>query len=74
MRLGGEVDHRIMAGNDLAEERSVTDITMHEGEPRAARDRLHVSQVARIGQLVQDGHLGLLEPRVAAGQHGPDIV
>ncbi len=74
MGLGGEVEHRVMAGHDRAEQRLVADVTVHEAQPRMLRDRVQVGQVARVGQLVQDGDVSLLEARVAAGEHGPDIV
>ena len=74
MRLGGEVDHGVVTGKYGPEQRGVADVALDELEPRAAGDGLEVSQVSRVGQLVQYGDAGLAEARVAAGQERAYVV
>jgi hypothetical protein len=74
VRLGGEVEHRVVPGQQRREQRGVADVTLDEAQPRVAGDRIQVGQVAGVGELVQDRDPGLLVARITAGEHGPDVM
>src|ERR1019366_2173160 len=74
VRLGSEVDHQLMAGDDGLQQRRVADVTADEVQPGTARDGFEVRHGARVGELVQDGHAGILEAAIAARQHRADVV
>jgi hypothetical protein len=72
VRLGGEVDHRVVARQQLRQQLGVADVAA--GEAEAPRHRLEVGQVAGVGELVEDGDLGVLVAGVAAGQQRAHVV
>src|SRR6202034_3053120 len=47
VRLGGEVDHRVVAGQHLGQLCRVADVTLDERVPRVVLDRGEVGEVAR---------------------------
>src|SRR3989475_192178 len=58
--LGGEIDHRVDAAGDVADQLAVADVAVDEGVARIALDVLQVRRVARVGELVEvdDGVVG----------------
>jgi hypothetical protein len=52
----------------------VADVAAHEAVARAVRDGGEVGQVAGVGQLVEDGDLGVLVPRVGTAEQAADVV
>ena len=74
MRLGGEVDHGVVARKDGSEQRGIADVALYEMELRAAGYWLQVGQVPGVGQLVQHGDAGILEAWVTASQERAYVV
>jgi hypothetical protein len=54
MRLGGEVDDCVDAGQHLVDEPDIEDVAFDEVEPRVVAHRVEVDDVASVGQLVED--------------------
>src|SRR5256885_15864523 len=56
----GEIDHRVDAAGDVADQLAVADVAVDEGVARIALDVLQVRRVARVGELVEvdDGVVG----------------
>ena len=74
MRLGGEVDDGVMAGQDVQQQLLVDDVPVDEAVARIGCDRRKVVEVARVRQLVVDGHGCVLVAGVAAGQQRSDVM
>ena len=53
VRLGGRVDDHVDAVDELAHERGVADVAVHEREPRVAHHVREVLEVARVGERVE---------------------
>ncbi len=74
MGLCGEVDHDVVVPRRRPDQRGVAYVSADEREPRVARDRVQVGQVAGIGELVEHGHPGVGEPRIPPGDQGTDVM
>ena len=57
MRLGREVDHRVMRGRQPVDPRAVGDVADLQGHP-VRRCALEGLPGRGVGQLVEDGHRG----------------
>ena len=68
MRLGGEVDHRVVAGHEVVDEVHIADVTLDETVPRGVRNRRQVRQCPGVCQLVQNGDLCAGRLRVGIGE------
>ena len=66
--LRREIDHDIVAGHDLVQDRAVADVALDEGIARILRDGGQVRQVAGVGELVEHGHAGNLGTEAAIEQ------
>ena len=74
MRLGGEVDDRLVSGERGVDGRAVGDVALDEGVARVVGDGREVRRVAGVRQLVEDGDLDIVPAGVAATEQGPDVV
>ena len=74
VRLGGEVDQDVVAGQRGVEVGRRADVAAHEAVPGAVGDRRQVGQVAGVGQLVEHRDLGAGERRVGVRQQLADVV
>ena len=67
VRLGGGVDDHVDALDELAHERGVADVAVHEREPRVAHHVGEVLEVAGVGERVERHDLVMAWPRAGGG-------
>jgi hypothetical protein len=72
MGLGGEVDHLVVLGHELADEVGVADVALHEREARVLADLVEVGGVAGVRELVEDGDRDVL--RAVLAEDGAHVV
>ena len=73
VRLGREVDHHVMAGHHLIQDRTVADVPLDERVAGVLRDSSKIRQVAGVGELVEHPHALDLDTQAAIEQ-APHVV